>query len=86
MARWIALTLFLLSLTMLIPLGLAVVRLIGGADLPPDDWRVPLLILTTGATLLWLLSRKQLPLLLYLTAFGLWVVAAGYFWISRSAG
>lgn len=83
MPRVAALVLLLLSLTMLVPLVPAVVRLAQGAEIPPDAWRLPLLVLATGAMLLWLLSKKQLPLQLFAVAFALWILAAGYYWMTR---
>jgi hypothetical protein len=42
---------------------------------------VPLLILGTGAVMTWMLTRKTIPMQLYVAAFALWVITATYFFV-----
>ncbi len=79
--RILAVILLLISLVMLVPIGSAATAMARGADVPPAIWGVPLAILATGAALTWILSRTQVSLNLYLAAFALWVVTAGYFFV-----
>jgi hypothetical protein len=81
MPRLLAIVLLLLSMAMLIPIITAALGLIRGAEVAPITWAVPLAILATGAFLTWLLTRRQVALQLYLLAFSLWVVTAGYFFV-----
>ena len=80
--RAIALVLLLGSLSMLVPLAFAVIALAHGAAIPPIRWLLPLALLAAGSVLTWLLSRKQIPLQLFLLAFALWLAAAGAYWFS----
>ena len=81
--RLLATILLLISLVMLIPIASAVMAMAGGAHIPPTRWLVPLLILGTGAIMTWMLSRKTIPMQLYIAAFALWVITAGYFFTTR---
>ena len=78
--RTLATVVLLVSLSMLIPLGVAVSRLIRGTPVPSSAWAVPLVILATGFALMAFLPRLQATgVHLYLMAFALWILAAGYF-------
>ena len=81
--RLLATILLLISLAMLVPIGSAVIALAGGTPVPPAKWLIPLLILATGAIMTWMLSRKTIPMQLYIAAFALWVITAGYFFTTR---
>ena len=81
--RLLATILLLISLVMLIPIGSAVLAIAEGAHVPPAHWIAPLLILGTGAIMTWMLSRKTIPMQLYIAAFALWVITAGYFFTMR---
>ena len=84
--RLLATILLLVSLAMLIPIGSAVLAIAGGTPVSPAKWLVPLLILATGAVMTWMLSRKTIPMQLYIAAFALWVITAGYFFMVVEAG
>ena len=77
--RLLAVVLLLISLATFAPLVAAAILLARGRDVAPLMWWAPLLILATGAALTWLLSRRQIAFSLYLTAFSLWLLTAGYF-------
>lgn len=83
LARVLAITLLVINVAMLAPIGSAVVQLASGAQVAPVRWLVPLAILGTGAVMIWLLARKSVSLQLYLAAFALWVLTAGYFFTTR---
>lgn len=84
--RLLAIVLLLISLAMVVPIGRAVLDLAGGAHVAASRWAVPLAILGTGSILSWLLTRKQVSLQLYLSAFALWLLTAGYFFVTQVAG
>ncbi len=63
------------------PIGSAVIAMAAGAIVPAAAWAIPMAILGMGSLLTWLLTRKQVPLQLYLVAFVLWVLTAGYFFV-----
>lgn len=78
--RALATIVLLVSLAMVVPLGVSIVRLMRGVPVPSSAWTIPLLILATGFVLLSFLPRMQaLGTQLYLSAFALWILAAGYF-------
>jgi hypothetical protein len=79
--RLLATILLIVSLAMLVPIGSAVMAIAGGAHIPPTRWLIPLLILGTGAIMTWMLTRKTIPMQLYVAAFALWVITAGYFFV-----
>jgi len=79
--RLLSIILLLISIAMLIPVGSVVIDLLSGAQMPVVRWFVPLAILATAAIMMWLLTRKAIPLQLYLVAFALWVLTAGYFFV-----
>ena len=83
--RTLAAIVLLLSLAMLIPLGGAVATMLRGQPVAPAAWSVPLVILATGLALMSFLPRiHSVGSTLYLSAFALWILAAGYFFfISR---
>ncbi|HEX8154145.1 MAG TPA: hypothetical protein VF698_13510 [Thermoanaerobaculia bacterium] len=76
--RLIAMLILLGSVAMLAPLGLAVIRLLRGETVASSAWLIPLTILALGSLLIWLLSRRPAALQLYLAAFALWLITAGY--------
>ena len=76
--RLLAVVLLLVSLATFVPLIATAILLARGRDVASLVWWAPLLILATGAMLTWLLSR-QIGLRLYLAAFTLWLMTAGYF-------
>ena len=80
MARVLSILILLVTLSMLVPLTFAVVQLVHGAHLPTQSWLFPLGIIAAGAVLISVLSRKQIPLQLYIFAFALWLVTAAYYW------
>lgn len=77
--RLLAIVLLLVSLATFGPLIAAAILLARGRAVVPLVWWAPLLILATGAALIWLLSRRQIAFQLYLAAFALWLLTAGYF-------
>ena len=77
--RLLATILLLICIAMLWPIVSAVIAISGGAAVPTAKWAVPLTILATGAIMSWLLTRKSVSLQLYIAAFALWVITAGYF-------
>ncbi len=79
LAKLISIILLVISLAMLVPLGFTVYRIANGAAVPPAHWLVPLAILGSAAVMMWMLTRKAISLNLYLMAFSLWLVTAGYF-------
>jgi hypothetical protein len=81
MPRVLAIVILLLSVAMLIPIVTAGFGLMRGTEVASTAWGIPLVILATGAFLTWLLTRRQVALQLYLLAFSLWVVTAGYFFV-----
>ena len=76
--RVIAIVLLLVSLLTFIPLIRAALRLGRGLEVDPMAWWAPLLILGTSALLTWLLSRRFVAMRLFVVAFALWLVTAGY--------
>lgn len=78
-ARLLASILLVVSLVMFGILVKVVIALAGGATLAPRAWLFPLIILGIGATLMWLLTRREIAPQLYLAAFTLWLVTTGYY-------
>ena len=77
--RILATILLLVSLVMfgmLIDIALVLAR---GGNVPPRSWLLPVAILAVGAVLMWLLTRRGIPLQLYLAAFALWLLTTGYY-------
>src|SRR5687767_10922653 len=82
--RALATILLIVSLTMLIPIGGAVMGLMRGEPVASSAWAVPLVILATGLALMSFLPRMQsYGAQLYVAAFALWLLAAGYFFFNR---
>ena len=79
--RLLATILLIASLAMLVPIGSAVMAMAGGAHVPPPHWLIPHHILGTGAIQTWMLTRRTIPMQLYVAAFALWVLTAGYFFV-----
>ena len=77
--RTLAAVVLLISLSMLVPLGKAVIAVIRGATPIIAMWLAPLLILATGLALLLALGRRTVNAPLFLMALALWVMTAGYF-------
>lgn len=75
----LSIVLLLISIAMLVPLGIAVIHMGRGTAVPTMQWVVPLAILATAAVMMWLLTRRSVPIQLYVVAFSLWLVTAGYF-------
>ena len=78
--RVLSILILLVTLSMFVPLAFAVIALVGGAHLPTARWLFPLGIIAVGAVLISFLSRKQIPLQLYIFAFALWLITAAYYW------
>jgi hypothetical protein len=83
--RVMATLLLLGSLSMLVPLGAAAVRLASGEEVAVRAWALPLAILGAGTALTAILSRRQVPVQLYLAAFGLFLVTLVYYWVRFGA-
>jgi hypothetical protein len=82
--RTLATILLVVSLIMLVPLGTAVSQMLRGNPVASSAWTVPLVILATGLALISFLPRMQtFGSQLYLSAFALWILAAGYFLLIR---
>ena len=79
--RLLATVLLLICIAMIWPIASAVMAIAHGAQVAPAKWAVPLTILATGAVMSWLLTRKAVSLQLYIAAFALWVITAGYFFV-----
>ena len=77
--RTLAALVLLISLSMLVPLGKAVIAVLHGATPIIAMWLAPLLILATGLALLLALGRRTAITPLFLMALALWVITAGYF-------
>jgi hypothetical protein len=78
-ARLLATILLLVSIVMFGILVRIAIALAAGATLPTRAWLFPLIILGTGAMLMWLLTKRLLAMQLYLAAFALWLVTTGYY-------
>lgn len=83
--RLLAIVLLLVSVLMFITLVDITLVLAKGGDVPARSWMFPMTILGTGSILMWLLTRKQLSMHLYLAAFALWLVTTGYYFANFSA-
>ncbi len=82
--RTLATILLIVSLVMLIPIGSAVMGLMRGEAVASSAWAIPLVILATGLALMSFLPRMQASgSQLYVAAFALWLLAAGYFFFNR---
>ncbi len=80
--RALATLVLLASIAMLIPLGKALARILHNGSITPAMWLAPLLILATGLALLVALGRRTIVPPLYLMAFALWMITAGYVFVS----
>ncbi|HEX7150550.1 MAG TPA: hypothetical protein VF618_03605 [Thermoanaerobaculia bacterium] len=79
MPRVLATILLIVSLAMFALLGIAAVNLRSGEEVPTRDWAFPMIILATGAILMWMLTRRpQFSMRLYVAAFALWLLTAGF--------
>jgi hypothetical protein len=82
--RALATILVIVSLAMLVPLAGSVMGLMRGEAVASSTWGVPLILLATGLALMTFLRRLQaFGSQLYLAAFALWLVAAGFFFFNR---
>ena len=77
--RLLATILLLVSLLMFVTLVDVTVTVARGGSVPPRTWLFPMTILAAGTVLTWLLTRKGIPLRLYLVAFVLWLITTGYY-------
>jgi hypothetical protein len=77
--RVLAVILLVTSVLMLAPIGAAVIEIARGEEVAVHTWAVPMVILAIGTFLTSLLSRRQISFHLYLAAFALWILTAGYF-------
>ena len=77
--RVLATVLLAVSVAMFGLLVRIVLIVLRGGAVPSRSWLFPLIILATGAILMSLLTRKQLSLRLYLSAFALWLLTTGYY-------
>jgi len=80
--RTLAIIVLLASLAMLVPLTRVILIVFRNGSVTPAMWLAPLLILATGLVLLVALGRRTSVPPLYLMAFALWVVTAGYVLVS----
>ena len=74
----LSIVVLLISIAMIVLLSSTVIAMWSGSAVSPIRWAVPLGILATGAVMSWMLTRKTIPLQLYVVAFALWVLTAGY--------
>ena len=82
--RTLATILLMVSVVMIVPLGSAVMSMMRGETVASSAWAVPLVILATGLALMSVLPRMQsYGAQLYVAAFALWLLAAGYFFFNR---
>ena len=79
--RVLAIVLLLVSLAMIIPVGTSAARIFRGEPIDPLALAVPMIIMAVAAFLTWLLSRKSMPISLFLMAFVLWLLTAGYYFV-----
>lgn len=78
-ARLLASVLLVVSLAMFGLLVKVAFTLAGGATVSPRAWLFPLIILSTGAILMWMLTKRLLAMQLYVAAFALWLLTTGYY-------
>ena len=79
MPRVLAIILLLVSLATFAPLIVEAVHLARGEHVTAIAWIAPLLIIAAGAVLAWTLNRKQVSFRLFISAYALWLLTAGYF-------
>ncbi|HET7436377.1 MAG TPA: hypothetical protein VFN10_16825 [Thermoanaerobaculia bacterium] len=80
--RILALILLVVSLAMLVPLGFAVASLMRGHPASHASWLIPLVFLGTGSALTVVLAKHPAGFRLYAAAFALWLVTAGYYFLT----
>ncbi len=73
-------TLVLGSLSVVLPLVLAVVALVHGAAIPAVRWGVPLILLATGGSL-FAMGRRWLPVQALTFGVVVWAVALVIYWM-----
>lgn len=78
--RILAVILLLVSVLMFITLIDLTLVFARGGDITTRSWLFPMIILATGAVLMWLLTRRGLAMQLYLAAFALWLITTGYYY------
>jgi hypothetical protein len=81
MARFLSILIVLVTLSLFVPLVFAAVAMLHGTHLPMRSWLFPLCLIAAGAVLITILSKRQIPMQLYLFAFALWLLTAGYYWM-----
>jgi hypothetical protein len=77
--RLVAAVVLIVSLAMFVPLVKAARTLLREGSAPFPLWLAPLLLLGTGALLTHVLTRRQVPAQLVVSAFALWLLTAAYF-------
>ena len=77
--RTLATILLIVSLVIFGVLVKLALGLAHGGHLPTRAWLFPLVILAASAVMMWLLSRRQFAVQLYVMAFALWLVTSGYY-------
>jgi hypothetical protein len=81
MTRVLATVILLISVAMFGALGYVTILMARGLEVSTRTWLFPLTILAAGAVLMWMLTRKQIPMPLYLSTFSLWLLTTGYYFI-----
>jgi len=81
MARFLSILIVLITLSLFVPLVFALIAMLHGTHLPMRSWLFPLCLIAAGAVLISVLSKRQIPMQLYLFAFALWLLTAGYYWM-----
>jgi hypothetical protein len=83
--RILATVLLLVSLAMIVPLVQATAGFAKGTNVELEQIVIPLIFLSTAYVLTYLLAKKVLAVQLFVMAFALWVVAAGYYFYTLTA-
>ena len=79
MSRLVLILIVLVTLSMFVPLVFAAVAMLHGTHLPVRSWLFPLCLIAAGAVLIGI-RRKRIPMAVYVCAFALWLLTAGYYW------
>ena len=78
-ARVLATAILIVSVAMFGTLAYVTIVMARGATVSARAWAFPMTILAAGAVLMWMLTRKQIPMVLYVAAFSLWLLTTGYY-------
>ena len=78
-ARVLATAILIVSVAMFGTLAYVTIVMARGAPVSTRAWTFPMTILAAGAVLMWMLTRKQVPMPLYVAAFTLWLITTGYY-------